>query len=325
MTTSTCRYPGDPRDGRRQRRNSTRLLRTHQPHCEQSTCPGCAPCPERHCRVCTHTHVTVDGRGTDHTCGTCLATTRTNLEQIWNHSARLLGETIRRGINSQAATLAGPIGNLEAWHNRRMSALAGRIDPVWLTEQVDVHHPLWVLGTWERETRIHLDQTLSAGTSQPTLTEARDYLDHHLTWLAHDPDFAFDELADDLHACRTHLETVLHDGDRPETGAPCPTCGRADLVKDYGDTEPDDRWTCPRCHQWWTEHDYRAKVAGTYVQLAPALTASQIHATYRVPEGTTRSWAARGRVTKRGHDDRGRQLYDVSDVLACRDHRTETA
>lgn len=324
MTTRTCRHPGDLNDGRRQRRSATRLLRTHQPDCDTAGCPGCDPCPERHCRVCATAHVTVDGRGADHTCGTCLATTRSNLAQIWTYSTRLLGETILRGINSQAAALAGPVGNLEAWHNRRMSALAGRIDPIWLTEQVDVHHPLWVLGTWEREGRRHLGQTVSAGTSQPTLTEARDYLDHHLTWLAHDDDFAFDELADDVHACRAHLENVLHDGDRPETGAPCPACGHRALVKDYGDTDTDDRWTCPRCNQWWTEHDYRAKVDGTYVHLAPALTASQIHATYRIPEGTTRSWAQRGKIRKRGKDHLGRMLYDVADVRACRDE-TATA
>lgn len=292
-----------------------RMLRAHAPGCDTATCTGCAPCPERHCQVCDHAHVTVDGRGTDETCASCIYDTRTALADTLSLSARLLGEAIRRGINSQAAMLDGPAADPETWGYRRMSALAQRIDPAWLEDNRDELHPAWVIGTWEMLTRDHLHQPID---TRLTLTEAVAYLDQHLTRLAHDPDFDFTALARDVARCHAHLEDVLAEGVRPERGAPCPACGRADLEKNYGDTVNDDRWTCTRCGQWWTEQDYRSKVAGTYIAVAPALTASQIREQYHVPEGSIRAWATRGRVAKKGRDHLGRQLYVVADVLACR-------
>lgn len=304
-----------------------RMLNTrHVRDCNLSGCPGCQPCSERHCQVCRREHVTVDGRGTDQTCATCLGDSRGYLGGIWTMSTALLGEAISRGIRSAAANLAGPVADVETWRNRYASAAANRIDPSWLTEQGleagaddDVPHPLWVLATWEREVRLHLGQVLSPGSSRPTLTEARDYLDHHLTWLAHDPDFDFRAMATALRDCRDHLERALQLEEHHDTGAPCPACGRARLRKDYGATDHDDRWTCPRCRQWWTEDDYRAKVAGTYVAVAAALTASQLAKQYRVTEANVRKWAERKQVKRRGRDAAGRQLYDVEDVKACRD------
>jgi hypothetical protein len=93
----------------------------------------------------------------------------------------------------------------------------------------------------------------------------------------------------------------------------------AHLVKSYGTAEEDDRWTCPRCRQWWTEEDYRAKIAGLYLGVATALTASDMRKAHRVPEGSTRGWSAKGHVRKRGRDEQGRTLYDVADTLGMRD------
>lgn len=305
---ATCRWSRD---------TQARLLNArHVRDCNTSGCPGCQPCVERHCQLCRREHVTVDGQGTDQTCASCLGTVRGHLTALVTMSAALLGEAITRGLNSEAFALAVPAADPEAWGYRRMSALAARIDPKWLDDQVDMHHPAWVLGTWQREVRDHLDQPTD---TQPTITEARTYLDCHLTRLAHDSAFAFDELAEDVRLCYDHVERVLHLDEQRDTGAPCPACGRARLRKDYGATDGDDRWTCPSCKQWWTETDYRAKVAGTYIAVAPALTASQIHEQYRVNEATIRSWANRGKVNRRGRDDSGRQLYDVAEVLAARD------
>lgn len=309
----TCRHVG---------RGLNRLLTSHLATCETATCPGCAPCPERHCQVCTHRHVTVDGRGTDQTCATCLGETRTRIGALVTMSAALLGEALRRGINSHAAALAGPVADPEVWSYRRLSVLGQRIDPRWLEDQVDLLHPAWILGTWERETRIHLGQTVSPGTSKPTLTEAASYLTGHLTRLAHDETFAFGEMADDIRTCHNHVERVLALDEHHEIGAPCPSCGnKAGLEKVYADTENGDKWTCGRCHQWWTELDYRAKVSGTYLAVAQVLTASQIREQYRVREGTVRQWVLRKKVRTAGRDDKGRQLYVVSDVLAARDAR----
>lgn len=320
VSRNPCRWAGS---------DQPRMLRTHERECNTSGCPGCQPCPERHCALCGIEHVTHEGRGADQTCAACIGVVRGDLKLIAELAERLMPEAIHRGVNSEAANLAGPsidtVDGLEAWGYRRMSGLLGRIPAL---ADDDSQHPLWVLGTWEMAVREHLDQP---SEKRITLAEAQGYLDGHLTLLAHDPEFAFDELARDARGCRGHLEDVLHDGEREERGAPCIACGKARLVKSYGKTEDDDKWTCPRCNQWWTETDYRTKVDGVYVQNAPSLTASQIAETYRVTESTVRRWANpqtdRGitkpaRVRKRGKDQHGRQLYDVADVLAARDGNT---
>jgi len=316
MTDPRCRYVGD---------DQARMLRTHLKDCNTSGCPGCEPCPERHCQLCNKAHVTVDGRGDDQTCITCLGATRTNLTGILKLCTRLLGEAILRGINSEAAMLIGPAADPEAWGYRRMSALAGRIDPAWLEDCRDELHPTWVLGTWNLLARDHLDQVNGV---RPTLTEAKAYLDGKLSHLAHDPTFAFDQLAADVARCHAHLENVLAEGDRPDTGAPCPVCGHKALVKDYGNDPDDDvMWHCPSCDNWWTDKNYRDKILGVYVGVADRLTASQIQQQYHVNESTVRTWADRGKtlngqvfkVRRRGRDDQGRMLYDVDDVIAVRD------
>lgn len=307
----------EPRPCRWNGATSPRMLRTHLRDCNTSGCPGCQPCPERHCGICGLEHVTVEGRGTDQTCATCIGTVRDDLAHIEAMCGRLLGEATHRGINSEAANLAGPTidttADLEAWANRRMSGLMGRIPAL---ADDDSQHPLWVLGTWEMAVREHYDQP---DERRITIDGARRYLAGHLSRLAHDVEFAFDELARDVRGCRGHLEDVLRDGEREERGAPCPPCGRARLVKSYGKTETDDRWTCPRCGQWWTEDDYREKVTGIYVGVAPALTDTDMETRTRVPSSTVRQWAARGKVRKRGRSADGRQLYDVDDVMRVRD------
>lgn len=309
---------------------ATRLVRTrHLRDCNTSGCPGCTPCAERHCQLCNHEHVTVEGRGTDQTCATCLSQVRTHLQAVLAMSTALLGEAISRGLNSEAFALAGPAADPEAWGYRRMSALANRIDPKWLDDQVDMHHPAWVIGTWTRETRDHLNQPTD---TRPTLTEAHAYLDSHLTRLAHDPAFAFDELATDIRVCHDHLERVLHLDEQRDTGVPCPTCRRP-LQRRYAASGPaGDRWDCPRtgCVHGWTQGEYDAYVYRDYLGNADCLTAAQMLAQYRVTESTLRRWANDGHtdadgthhpasVKKRGYDGQRRQLYDVADVKRMRD------
>lgn len=293
------------------------MLPTHQRDCESALCRGCQPCPERHCQLCYREHVTHEGRGTDQTCATCINQIRTHITGIVGYATRMLGEAIMRGINSEAADLHGPAANPLAWQQR--GTYGHRYDPD--TRLAD-NHPLWVLGTWEQKIARHLGQHR---TGRVTITEAARYLDLHLTRLAHDHDFELDNLAEAISDCHTHMETVLRDGDQIDRGAPCPMCGRANLRKDHGDAIDDDRWRCPRhdCNAAYTEHDYRQKVQAIYVTQADRLTASQIAATYRVPEATVRQWASRGHVRTHGKDDHGRQLYDVPDTLAKRDGDTQ--
>jgi hypothetical protein len=293
------------------------MLRTHLADCE-GTCPGCQPCPERHCGVCGREHVTVEGRGSDLTCVDCLRQCREDLQQVEELAALTPTEAVHRGINSEAAMLAGPTPDtpeqIEAFGHRNLARIG--IDGKGL--EVDERHPLWMLGTWEQLVRQHLDQP-APGEEKITIPGARAYLDRVLHVLAHDDWFAFEELARDARQCRARLEDVLHAGEREERGAPCHLCGRAHLVKAYGDEPADDRWTCPKCEQWFDEETYRSKVDGVYVQTADRLTASQIATTYRVPEGSVRAWASLGKVRRRGKDHLGRVLYDVADVVAKRD------
>jgi transposase-like protein len=330
MTESTethCRWAGS---------ESPRLLRSHLRDCESASCRGCQPCGERHCRRCGKEHVTDEGRGSDHTCGACLLEARQDLQHCWV-TVELIAEALMSGVASEAAMLIGPAAeDLSVWQRRHRlivnAAMAAPEHPhhparralaAWMADCRDERHPLWVLGTWERLVREHLG--LDEPADRVTGSAARAFLDLHLTRLAHDPEFPFEDLAEELGQCRTHLEDAARNSRRLETGAPCIACGRAELVKDYGKTAADQvKWTCPKCGQWWDEESYRSKVAAVYLTKAAALTASQIAAVYRVPEGTVRQWALRGHVSKRGFDAQRRQLYDVADTLAKRDE-TQTA
>lgn len=289
-----------------------RVLRTHIRDCNASGCEGCAPCPEDHCGMCGHRHVD------QLTCASCIGTVREDIGIIVALAERMLPEAMHRGVNSEAAMLAGPAASAETFSNRNISARAGRIPATILIDNLDEMHPLWVLGTWDMLVSEHLGRVTRI---RVTIQRAADYLRGQLTTLAQDEDFAFEELAREIRQCRGHLEDVLRDGERDEKGAPCPMCGNAALVKQYGTQDADDRWCCPKrdCSASYTEDAYRNKVEGTYVHVADRLTASQIHQAYRVPPGTVMKWAQRDQVRRRGKDESGRQLYDVSDVKAMRD------
>lgn len=282
-----------------------RMLRTHVRDCNASGCEGCMPCEERHCADCGRRHVE------ELRCASCVGAVRGDIGLIVQLSARLLPEATHRGVNSEAAMLAGPAANAEAFSNLNVSARAGRIDGSLLVDNCDEPHPAWTLGTWDMLVRELLDQPT---TIRITVERAADYLRDQLTELARREDFAWEELARDVRQCRGHLEDVLRDGTRDEKGGLCPMCGVRALVKRFGGTEDEDRWTCPQsgCDASYTEHDYREKVDAVYVLHADALTAAQVTHTYRVPEATVRKWAQRGQV--RRHRRGGVVLYDVDDV-----------
>lgn len=307
------------------------VLRTHLADCVSAGCDGCAPCPERHCSRCGREHVTVEGRGADITCARCIGGVREDMAEIERRSEKLLTEAVHRGINSEAANLAGPVPPtleaIEAHRWRQLSAFWGRIPEL----PEDDQHPAWVLGSWELLVREHLGQPTEG---RVLLATARRYLDGHLTRLAQDDAFPFEELAREVRSCLTHLEAVVHDSRRRQQGAPCPMCGQARLEMWHADCQcddgapaavcsgvcaEDDVWWCPRCGAEYAPSDYRDKVGMLAPLVADRLTARQMAEVYRVPEGSVRGWASRGKVRRRGHDGQGRMLYDVADVLAQRD------
>jgi transposase-like protein len=225
-------------------------------------------------------------------------------------------EAPQRGVNSIAVMVTSPAADPEAWAHRALSAMFGRVDAAYLEDNRDEGHPTYVLGSWAAVWREHLGQP----TDLPnTLGRAHDYLDTHLTHMAEVDDPSFEVFAKEISTCRARLEDALRAGEREELGAPCPRCAGQALVKHYGPDSDQDYWTCPKCEEWWSDQDYRSKVAATYELLAPALPASAIRRVYHIPEGSTRGWAAKDQVRKRGKDSTGRVLYDVSDVLSRRD------
>jgi hypothetical protein len=306
MSETTCRWVAS---------DQPRVLSgRHAADCADDGCRGCEPCRESHCPCCRRTHAA-------NVCAECLAATRDDLRQIAELCGALPEEAEHRGVNGEAMMLLGPTADPEAWRNRAMSAMRGRVDAAYLEDCRDEQHPLWVLGSWEQAWRDHRDQPTDLRATLPRLV---DYLDRQMHVMAAEAEVPFEDFARDLRGCRGHLEDVLRDGERPETGAPCPECGRA-LVKVYGDQAKDDRWTCPgrNCRAWYTDHDYRARVTDDYRANADKLTAPDIEAQYRVPAGTLRQWASRGHVRKRGRDDSGRMLYDVRDTLTMREKAGE--
>ena len=280
------------------------------------------PCRDTHCTARTHCGQHIPP--TELSCPTCINNTRNDLATIVTLAALMPDEAIHRGINSEAAYLAGPATNPEAWSWHKIAARQGRIWHASLLEDDDDWHAYTVLGRWQ----LMLSDEWGNDNGNPiTITGAAAYLDRVLHRLANDPHQDFPQFAREIRVCRAHHEAVLHDSRQPERGAPCPVCsdettkGPA-LIKHYVDHDPtgaSDWWGCPACCARWEEAQYRYRIGTRYLEHAKQLTAAQIAVTYRVPEGTIRGWASLGKIKRRGRDESGRQLYDVDDVLTLRD------
>lgn len=286
----------------------------HQADCP-GDCAGCEPCPHDHCVICRREH------GDDAhplTCPNCVGTVRDDLEQIVDMHARLRGEAINVGTRGDrtGTVLGGDAMVMLAMTYREQTGLAADGDHSHESE-ADPVPPLLTLATWEDCYRDHLGHDPAPLAS---VEEAAGYLDLVLTRIAQAADIPFDDFARDIRQTRGRLEDVLHDGERVETGAPCPKCDRA-LVKSYGRTEAFDRWTCPNreCGTWYLDHEYRLRVTDDYRANSDRLNAADIAAQYGVTRGSLTGWASKGLVRKRGKDQSGRQLYDVGDVLAQRE------
>lgn len=273
-------------------------------------CGGCQPCPQTHCEVCHRAHIP-DGTA----CATCVGTVRDNLDAIALMSDTMLAEAIVKGLESEAAHLAGPTANPEQWRQRRRFGYRDRIEtrPDGNTFRPDVlgeEHPLWVLGTWDMLVTEHLEH--GHRTARITVETAVAYLKANLTDLARDEEFPFAELAREVRACESHLERVLHDGEQCDTGAPCMACS-VPLVRVWGDDEQHDGWMCPRCRERSTDAQYRFAVKHLHREEADWLTDRDMEMRTGVKAGTVRKWAERGEVGRRR--DSGRTVYCVADVL----------
>lgn len=243
----------------------------HRLDCGDPDCRGCRPCTEaRHCTAaknCTW-HI-AEGQLT---CGRCLSKARMDLRWIGALASLLMPAAVADGLGSEAANLAGPSANYEAWSWRKVAANKAGM-PWDLIEDDDEHHPHTVTGTWARMLTEDYGQPMP---ELATLTWCVDYLDRTLARVAHDDEQDFPLLARELRKCRQHLEAVLHNDRKPERGAPCPECTDAEkgvgprLRRKFGhwcadegcerlhyDNDSDDAWECPRNRDHvWTHEAY---------------------------------------------------------------------
>ncbi len=245
---------------------------THRPDCGEPECRGCRPCPEQHCTARRNCSWHLDEGQL--TCGRCIAGVRTDLRWIEALAALLLTAAINDGVESEAAALAGPAVDPEAWSRRKVAARqhadTGRAWHVSLIEDDDEHHPARVLGVWAMMLAEDYGHDMPIDAS---LTWMVDYLDRNLARVAHDEDQDFGLLRRELRKCRQHLEAVLHNDRRPDRGAPCRSCAAPaprlklepghwcedeDCTRMHYDDDSGDRWVCPRDPEHrWTMADYR--------------------------------------------------------------------
>jgi hypothetical protein len=205
------------------------------------------------------------------TCARCVGRTRMDLRQIVERATLLLPEAMVAGVNSEAANLAGPTTDPEAWSWRKVAAKQGRAWHVSLDEDDDETNPERVLTVWAQ--MLTEDYDLER-PERWTLTNAAALIDRVLHRVAQDEDQDFGLMARELRRCRSHLESVLSDSMQPEKGAPCPTCKEAGtlvrLVREYPHycedadccqihvtTDELDVWVCPaNSEHWWTPGGY---------------------------------------------------------------------
>lgn len=250
------------------------------------------------------------------------------LTAITDMHQRLGDEALHARINEtsmyipggDALNMLGPAANLQAWEYRYEAAEAAgmTIATDYAYDQIDHEdHPLLVLASWEDTIRDELGQPTDL---KATVQRAADYLRNHIDYLC-DNWLPIDALIHDLYRVKNRLETILHDGIRPDRGVPCMECGTL-LVKIWGDAVDgsDDKWHCSTCETWSNVEQYTLAVTYAARAHAKGLTASDMEDEYRIRPGTLRVWASRGLVKKRGKDSSGRQLYDVQDALNAREN-----
>lgn len=236
---SECKYAG--------RERPRYLPDRHHDTCDGDTCTGCLPCPHPHCRVCSVVHATGS-------CAECVAEIRNNLHHIASSCNSLPTEVAHRGINGEAMMLLGPAADPEARGHLEASILAGRVPADYLEVADGELHPLFVTGSWDAIWREALEHDEPA--ERLTVASAVDYLDRQLSYMAGFPHVSFEDFAQNVRDCRTHLASVLHDEERGvRANVPCFDCG-GQLERRLGKAGFDDHWTCGRCRRRYTIAEY---------------------------------------------------------------------
>lgn len=316
MTDDRCRYTGAT--------SARVLVGRHRDGCDNPACEGCQECTRAHCRGCGHEHAAS-------VCPGCVGAVREDLSEIARMVGSLPEEAEHRGVNSEAMVLLGPTVDPEAWQHHEASWLAGRAVPVdcdahdldelqaWLETADSDRHPLLVLGRLEMVARDLLEHETD---ERVTVAAAVRYLDVQLTHLAGNEWFDWRDMASDVRGCRGHLEDVLHDGERVETGAPCVQCQTR--LQRHVTEDGREWWWCRFCKRNLTDDQYRYAVGAAYRTHADRLPAADLAERVDVPASTIRRWAAVRRgddgtelpplLLSVGRDHNKRKVYRVADA-----------
>jgi hypothetical protein len=279
----------------------------------------------------------------------------------------LLDQATESGAGSEAFNLIGPAAAPEQYSEKRNRLRALYERRGWCDWprhdgflENDTHHPYAVLGRWDLELRERYGPYTDLFT---TVTSAAAFLRKLLEGPFPHQDL-FEQFAAEVRRCREHLEQVTQNDRKPEQGRHCPRCieanGRGPRLQKRYAVHPglppgmrcgakdlsqgrtmdcricdgdNDTWHCiDNPDHWWTERDYRERVATDYVEHATELPAAELADRVGVPLSTIRKWAARewdkaAKVwhepllvsRRRGAD--GRKLYPVAQALALAERR----
>jgi hypothetical protein len=232
----------------------------HLDDCNGVGCRGCWPCVPVSAHGDPLNHCTARAKCSNHvepgtlSCPRCVGRTRDALADIERLAADMPGEALERGVNSEAAMLAGPAldtaDDIAAYGYRQRSIVAGRV--LGAIEHTG-RHPLNILGTWEQMLREDYQQP---SRERMTVATVVAYLDGQLDRLAQDEEQDFGQFVREVTACRSHLEAVVRDhgmGDRAGVG--CFDCG-GQLERRLTTRGFEDHWTCRDCRRQYTYAEY---------------------------------------------------------------------
>lgn len=329
------------------------LTAEHYDGCDNPACRGCFPCVPASPNGDPLDHCTARARCSEHvepgvlSCPRCVGKVRATIRRIRDLTALLPVASVESGsIDSEAFNLAGPAADPAGWSNAVLAErraiferYADDDEAAWAAIKAlpddDPAHPYRVLGRWQMMLEDDPRECYPVDARRITVNGAADYLERNLGAFAQDDEQDFPLFMAEASGCLVRVETALSVAVRGEVGAPCPACAvagedappRLKLHRVDSDLSgASDKWRCPidRDHVW-TEGEYRKWVSEDYLANSDRLTAPQMRAQYRVPEGSVRGWASKtaedgkALVRKRGKDGSGRQLYDVADVVGVRD------
>lgn len=208
-------------------------------------------------------------------CPRCVGRTRNDIRRIHEYAPLLDAAALEsRSINSEAANLAGPACDVEAWSWRKVAAMQG---VAWHLSQdedePESFHPFTVLTYWAWQT-VGAYQLTEPDVY--TIGNAADLLEKQLHRIANDADQDFAQLASEVRKCRERMDGALSIRKHVQRGVPCPTCidagvkGWQRLVLEYAHwcNNPDctqiheasdklDVWVCPKDRDhWWNPAGY---------------------------------------------------------------------